>query len=116
MYCDGCNLGLHQHCANVPEVPEGEAPYWCDYCLVANAFPCLADEPPPVCLLCGGRGGGLIRAMVDKEEDEDQDSHEEPPPSPPLASGTSLLGTMPPRPTATAWVCKRNQPVFVSRG
>ena len=64
LYCDGCDLGFHQHCYNIPNVPEGEDPYFCDYCSVANTYPAAQEGPPAVCALCSRRGGGLIRAMM----------------------------------------------------
>lgn len=77
-------------------MPEGEDPYWCPYCVVANAFPSPAEEPPPVCRLCGGRGGGLIRAIVgeDGTTEEGEPSPPRPPQPPQFVHKTCALAGM----------------------
>ena len=42
IFCDNCNICVHQSCYGVPKIPKGE---W--YCA-----PCKADCSTPVCLLC----------------------------------------------------------------
>lgn len=80
LYCDGCDLPQHQHCYNIPRVPDREAPYFCDYCVLANSCADPTDEPPPICALCRGKGGGLIRLLLfppDEEGDDDDAQRKE---------------------------------------
>ncbi len=77
VYCEGCNLGFHQQCYGIPEVPEGD--YFCEFCVLANDVPSKEAEPKPVCELCQQKGGGLLRVWMvegatDEAEKEDSDS------------------------------------------
>jgi len=51
VFCNGCNMTVHQQCYGVPSVPHG--PWLCRRC--------ESREPFVQCVLCGGRNGALKR-------------------------------------------------------
>ena len=53
IFCDNCNICVHQSCYGVPKIPHGE---W--YCT-----PCKADCSAPVCLLCMQGDGAFKHAQ-----------------------------------------------------
>lgn len=52
VYCDGCNVGVHQNCYGLMSVPSGK--WYCD--------PCRAGDPNARCAVCPVATGALKRA------------------------------------------------------
>ncbi|KAJ3348180.1 nuA3 HAT complex component nto1 [Allomyces javanicus] len=56
VWCDGCNIAVHQECYGVPYIPEGQ--WLCRRC--------MHPDSPAICVLCGQSEGALKRTTDHK--------------------------------------------------
>lgn len=59
VYCDGCDLGVHQFCYGIVTLPSGN--WFCDSCVVVKGGG--QGKSSPGCDLCPLRGGALKRTL-----------------------------------------------------
>lgn len=57
LFCDGCNVAVHQACYGVPAVPSGH--WYCDWCSVNTGI-----RPNRECAVCPNEGGALKRCYT----------------------------------------------------
>eukprot|EP01128_Nolandella_sp_AFSM9_P004415 TRINITY_DN1978_c0_g1_i2.p1 TRINITY_DN1978_c0_g1~~TRINITY_DN1978_c0_g1_i2.p1 ORF type:complete len:858 (+),score=164.17 TRINITY_DN1978_c0_g1_i2:68-2575(+) len=71
IFCDGCDIAVHQCCYGVSVIPEGE--WYCDLCKSNNTVP----VPDQACFLCGKTGGAMKCILRDESEGSEESEEDE---------------------------------------
>ncbi|RMX65972.1 hypothetical protein DD238_002342 [Peronospora effusa] len=64
VFCDGCNVAVHQYCYGISVVPSGK--WFCDICAETRRSECTAEPNQRVCQLCPLHGGALKQTKCGK--------------------------------------------------
>lgn len=64
VYCDGCNVAVHQHCYQLETVPQGS--WFCRRCAKLTREDKPVDAATTECLCCSRHGGALVPMQAPK--------------------------------------------------
>ena len=82
VFCEGCDLAVHQGCYGVPVLPEGDEPCFCQPCDLSR---------PPRDIKCARFGARALRVLVAGWADSDRQSVRESEPGARIVYFTQLV-------------------------